>query len=85
MLCGSRQIDLGVCVPENNFFVLNTRIQTKLIGEGDLQFILGTRQNEKQTMFVPLDCEKPFVYMDRLPGAHFENRNGSCGLMLMKQ
>ena len=85
MLCGSQQMDLGVCVPEDDHFVLNKRIQSKLVGEGEPQFFLAVRKNVDSTLFIQVDTEKPFGHLDRLPAARFEIRDGACGLALFQQ
>lgn len=85
VLCGSQRMDLGVCVPEDNLFVMNKRVQSKLLGEGDLQFHLEIWRNDQYTTFVPIDPQKSFDYLDRLPDARFEKKDGVWGLILLQQ
>lgn len=82
LFCDSRKIDLGICVPENNYFVIKKRIRQKLIGEGTPEFLLETTLNSKSTQYIVLDPEKPFDYLDRLQSAYFEKRDATCGVVL---
>lgn len=79
------QIDLGVCVPEDNVYVVNKRVQRKLIGEDVLQFILEPKENAGQRQFVPVDSGKPFAYLDVLHSCYFENRSGIYGVVLISK
>ena len=81
LLCGSQRIDLGVCVPEGNRFVVNTRIQKRMLDESALQFILETNQENEQ-QFIPVDWDKPFVYLDSLHLASFTIKDEVPGIII---
>lgn len=81
LMCGSKRTDLGICVPEDDFFSINKRIQRKLIGEGTLRFFLEIREDQRSTQFVQINSEGPFDYLDCLPSARFEKRGEACGVV----
>ena len=83
LTCESKRIDLGVCVPEDNCYVANKRIQRRLIDVGGLEFALEAKESEEHMLFIPLDSEKPFNRISQLRAGCFENRNGVCGVVII--
>lgn len=77
--CGERQEDLGVLVPMEGGFGLDTRRPVKHLGEGEIQFLLASKHDPPQTYFAPISPEEPFAYLQRLKDAYLETRNGQKG------
>ena len=77
--CGERQEDLGVLVPMEGGFGLDTRRPAKRLGEGNIQFRLEAKHDPAQPQFVPISPEEPFAYLQRLKDAYLETKNGQKG------
>ena len=76
-----RDLELGVLIPSEGQFCLNTKVAAKKCGEGRPEFRVYSRKN-REGIFVPLSPEEPFAYIARLKDAFFERRYGNPGLVL---
>ena len=77
--CGERQEDLGVLVPMEGGFGLDTRRPVKHLGEGEILFTLSFRQEVPQSRFAPISPEEPFAYLQRLKDAYLAAQGGRRG------
>ena len=84
LMCKSGRINLGILVPENGSFVLNTKVPLKKIGEGDMTFSLVSKQEQRQGSFVPIYPEEPFAYLSRLKASFLVYENGIPGIHIAK-
>lgn len=82
--CGSIRENLGILVPEEGGFVLNTKIPVKRIGEGDMSFTLVAKQDDSRKSFVPIKPEEPFAYISRLKESFLIRQNGQTGIQIIK-
>lgn len=80
--CGETQESLGVVVPIDDGFGLDTKIPAKRLGEGEPEFLLVPRHETDMGTFVPLSPEEPFAYIARLKDAYFERRYGQAGVVI---
>ena len=80
--CGESMVDMGVLIPGEDGFVLNTRLPKKRIGSGDITFFLRSNQRDTEEKFVPLHQDEPFIYLTQLKNARLENRDGVLGIVL---
>lgn len=80
--CGKREESLGILVPQDGAFGLDTRIPVKRVGEGPLTFCAAPRHRDLQGQFIPLCPEEPFHYITRLKEAYLEKRNGQLGIVI---
>ena len=80
--CCGKQENLGIVVPTDDGFGLDTRVPVKRIGEGNMAFFLLPRHETAMGTFVPICPEEPFAYIRRLKGAYFERRYGQAGAVL---
>ena len=64
--CGTREENLGILVPKDGEFTLDTRIPVKRIGEGTIAFFVMPRNRTPEIRFIPLIPEEPFRYLTRL-------------------
>jgi len=79
--CGNAQQDLGILVPMEEGFGLDTKIPVKRLGEGRPEFTLLPKQSAISTLFVPVYPEEPFAYIAKLKDAFLsknENQIGIC-------
>ena len=80
--CGDREVDLGILVPENGWFQLKSRVNTKQLGTGELSFYAVPRHVATDGMFVPVSADEPFKYLSRLENAFMSQSKGRIGVML---
>ena len=78
--CGNRRENLGVLVPVEDRFGLDTRIPVKQLGEGDLAFTVSSKRQPVQGQFVPILDEEPFAYISRLKKSYLEIKEGQVGI-----
>ena len=80
--CGDRSENLGIPVPRNGTFELNTRVPAKRLGPGKMVIEAVPKKAEPEGMFVPLGAEEPFRYLRRLEEAFLQVREGQVGIIL---
>ena len=80
--CGSRRENLGVLVPVEDRFGLDTRIPVKQLGEGELAFTVISKRQPVRGNFVPIRDEEPFAYISRLKESFLEIKNGQVGIII---
>ena len=69
--------DLGILVPTDGLFELNTRIKINSQGEGLPRFFLKTKRETPEGTFVRLCPEEPFSYLTKLESAYLVRKNGT--------
>ena len=82
VICGEKRESLGVVVPMDGGFGLDTRLPKKRLGEGKMEFLLIPKHDIPQGSFVPIYPEEPFAYLTRLENAYLARRNGETGVVL---
>ena len=80
--CADKQENLGVVVPVDGGFGLETKIPCKRLGEGQLQFTLMPKHSHSDGRFVPISPEEPFAYISRLKQAYLLRQGGQVGVMI---
>lgn len=80
--CGEKTENLGIPVPQNGRFELNTRIPVKRLGSGEMQIFAVPKHAQPEGNFVPLSPEEPFRYLKRLENAFLQVRDGQVGLVI---
>lgn len=83
--CGEKRADLGILVPVENGFGLDTHFPVNRIGTGEIVFRLQPhRDASMERIFIPLKPEEPFRYLSRLKDAFLETRGGQRGISIPK-
>lgn len=91
VVCGGREESLGVVIPMEGGFGLDTRLPVKRIGEGNMEFYLAPKglplaeraePTEPAGQFVPIYPDEPFAYIARLKQAFFVRQNGQAGILI---
>ena len=82
---GTTSINLGVVVPIDNGFMLNTKLPVKKIGEGELSFALSAKQKAPSATFIPITPEEPYSYIARLKDSFLTLQDGQVGILLSKK
>lgn len=81
--CNGRTVNLGILVPVENGFGLETRVPVSRLGEGEMTFRVLPRHDALQgRKFVPIKPEEPFAYLSRLKEAFLEEHEGRKGASL---
>ena len=81
-VCGNNQADLGIVVPTETGFGLDTKIPVKKLGEGSLAFQLVPNHTGAVGNYVPIYPEEPFGYISRLKDLFLERQNGTVGVRI---
>lgn len=82
---GEKRVDLGILVPMDSGFGLQTKFPVSRLGEGELQFCIRPKQEAAPGRhFVPIIPEEPFSYLERLKDAFLEIQNGKKGASIPK-
>ena len=80
--CGANRENLGVVVPMDGGFGLDTRLPVKRLGDGKMEFYLIPKYEAAKGTFVPIYPEEPFAYIERLKEAYLTRKNGQVGILL---
>lgn len=81
--CAEKRFNLGILVPMEQGFGLDTRFPVSRVGEGELRFRLLPRHDALGgRRFVPIKPEEPFRYLERLKDAFLEIQEGKKGVSL---
>lgn len=79
---GQHRENLGVLVPVDGEFYLQTRRPAKRFQPGKLVFQAAPKQSRPKGIFVPLVPDVPFTHVHRLQDAFLEVRGGQLGLVV---
>ena len=82
--CGSVRENLGILVPKDGSFVLQTKLPVKRIGAGELSFSLVPRNDDFAGTFVAIRPEEPFSYISRIKKSFLVIRDGQPGILIEK-
>lgn len=80
--CGGKRENLGVLVPMDGGFGLDTQIPVKRLGEGEPVFTLIPKHNSPSGRFVPIVPEEPFAYIERLKTSFLVRKYGQMGILI---
>lgn len=80
--CGAQKQDLGIVVPVDGRFGLETRVAAKYFPKTVPQFIAVPRHQKLEEKFVAVYPEEPFAYLSKLQNAYLEKRNGQMGVVI---
>lgn len=83
--CGGNRENLGIVIPMDGGFGLDTKIPVKRIGEGQLHFFLMPKHEVPAGRFVPISPEEPFAYIARLKESYLVRKEGQVGVMINEQ
>lgn len=77
-----REENLGVVIPMDGGFGLNTSLPAKRFCGKPIRFRLAPQQEAGKGQFVPICPEEPFAYIERLKDAFLVKKYGQTGVML---
>lgn len=79
--CGENRENLGIVVPMETGFGLDTKLPIKRLGQGNLMFRLVTQNGNEENIFIPILPEEPFAYLSRIKSAYLVKRHGTSGIL----
>ena len=79
---GDGEENLGVLIPMDGGFGLNTQVPAKRFSGQPVRFRIVARQESPKGTFVPIYPEEPFAYIERLKDAFLQIQNGQVGVLL---
>ena len=80
--CGGKSESLGIPVPKDGQFHLDTKLAASRLGEGEPKFAAVPRRPDLGGMFVPISPEEPFRYLHRLENAFLARKDGQLGIVI---
>lgn len=80
--CGENHESLGVVVPMDGGFGLDTRLPIKRLGQGKMEFYLIPKHEVAAGKFVPIYPEEPFAYIARLKEGFLARQDGQVGVLI---
>ncbi len=75
-------IRLGICVPADNGYVLETKIPAKKLPYSEICFYLLPKEGICEEEFIQISCDRPFAYIHLLHNAHMKVKDGQQGVIL---
>ena len=83
--CGNISENLGILVPGEGDFILDTRLPAKRFPAGTFSFHALPRHSALQDRFIPIHPQEPFSYLSRLKNARLEKRSGQTGIVIPEE
>ena len=81
--CKDKEVDLGICIPDDTGFYLQKQIPIKNIGEEPILFNVVRRDHEEA--WYPITQGQPFMQLSILQNATYSIQNGKPGLLVKKK
>ena len=78
--CADKRESLGLVVPVDGGFGLNTSLPVKRLGEGELTFSLLPKHDKPAGKFIPISPEEPFAYIERLKKSYLVRKGEQVGI-----
>ncbi len=79
---GGKEESLGILVPMEGCFGLDTKLAAKRFLSGNPKFRIVPDQVHAKGKFVPIYPEEPFSYIEKLKDAYLARQNGQIGVMI---
>jgi hypothetical protein len=79
---GGKEESLGILVPVDGGFGLDTKVAAKRFLPGKPQFRIVPDKVQRKDVFVPVYPEEPFSYLEKLKDAYLARQNGQIGVMI---
>lgn len=82
MTAGDIHRDLGICVPVDGVFGVDTKVSVKLLGAEPRRFSVTDSQKGTERATLEVCAGKPFAFLDRLETARAEVVNGDLRVVI---
>lgn len=80
--CGNHQEKLGIVVPVDGGFGLDTKLPVKQFGAEEPVFSLIPKTGSIDGNFVPIYPDEPFAYIEQLKEAFLVRKYGQPGILI---
>ena len=80
--CGNATESLGIVVPMDDGFGLETRLPVKRFSAGEVSFSLVPKLEQTGEKFYPIYPEEPFAYVAKLKESYLCYREGQAGIVV---
>lgn len=80
--CGQNSENLGVLVPMDGGFGLDTKVSVKRLGTDEMSFLIHGKKGPQGGTFVPIYPEEPFAYIEKLKELYLIRKNGQPGVLI---
>ena len=70
------EVSLGVCVPMDGAFGINTRVPMKTVGDGPIYLRAIPKHKACNGEFIPIRADEPFNYIEKLEKAQYSVSDG---------
>ena len=84
VLSGDKREDLGILVPEGEYFTLKKKVPRKRLGDGMLRFCVVCQNDSVQHRFIPLSPDEPFLHIKKLKDARLQIKDDRVGVLMPK-
>jgi len=74
--------NLGIPVPVNGGFELDTKVPVKRLMDDEPEFHLVPKHEKTAGQFIPIYPEEPFGYISRLKEAYLTRKDGQLGIIV---
>ena len=79
---GTKEKDLGICVPEGRELILKKRFPAKDFCSDEPVFQLREHNENKREKFVPVEQDEPFTYIAYLKNARWDTKDTILGVWI---
>lgn len=83
--CGTTKVSLGILVPNNGCFMLNTKLPIKKFEDCEMIFRLLPQEENHARVFVPIKPDEPFTYISQLKESFLTLQNSQPGIFVSKK
>lgn len=73
---------LGILVPIDDGFGLQTKIPVKHFTGHPLRFSVAVKEEESEGIFAPIYPDEPFMYIERLKDSYLARKNNQLGAVI---
>ena len=80
--CGETLQDLGILVPVEDGFGLDTKLPAKKLGSGCPEFTLVPKQQKVSSLFAPVYPEEPFAYIEKIKQGFLIRKGSITGICI---
>lgn len=85
VMCAENKYNLGILVPVEDKFGIDTSLPIKKFGDGDFSFFVTPRHPDIGNKFIPIRADEPFSYLEQLNSAYLDVQNGVIGIAISEE
>ncbi len=82
VFCDGRGTDLGICVPQGEYYVVNKMVPSRQTGDGEMCFQVLSAADKPKDKVIPVLCNEPFLLISQLERMRLCVDNGRYGILV---